>query len=411
MSTKDSRPWLVVGVLFVSWFLVWGGGLNTTALFFPPLLEHFGFSRAKLSSGFAVAALTGGLVGPIVGWLLDRVDAGKVMVVGVAVTAIGYFGLSLMQSFEHLVLCTLLLGIGFCACTGIPTALVVANWFQARRGLAMGIALSGQFVGGAVMVVVVNQVITTRGWRFAYAAIGLSMAVIVIPLLLAFVRSRPVSATAPHPDAPASTPVDLPGLTTGEAVAARSLWLITAMQFLGASVGAGVGQHFVAYLTGIGYTAGFAARMISIVFIGNIVGSLLSGPLADRITARRALVGTWILGLLSMVALLGARDVASLGVHVALAGFVGGATWVLPPLLMLESVGIKNYGSLMGLSGVFGTLGFAAGPIATGRIYDVTGSYAVALWIFVAAELACAIAALACRPYEREQRRTARTPA
>lgn len=401
MSTKDSRAWFVVGVLFISWFLVWGAGPNTIALFFPPLLEHFGFSRAKLSSGFAVAALTAGLVGPLVGWLLDRVDAGKVMVAGVAATAVGYLGLSRMQSFEHLVLCNLLLGIGLCACTGIPTSLVVANWFQERRGLAMGLALAGASLGSAVMVVLVNLIISAHGWRVAYVAIALPMAVIVIPLLLAFVRSRPVIANSRHPDATTSAPVELPGLAMRDAFSTRSLWLMTAIQFLGASVWAGVGQHFVAYLTGLGYTAGFTAQMLSIVFIGTTVGSLVSGPLADRITARRALTGTWILGLLSMLALLGARDVAALGVHVALAGLVGGATGVLTPLVMLESVGIRNYGSLMGLSGVFGTLGFAAGPIATGRIYDVTGSYAVALWIFVVAALVCAMAALACRPYRR----------
>ncbi len=410
MKPEQSRAWLVVGVLFICWFLVWGGGPNTTALFFPPVLEYFGFSRAKLSSGFAIGALSAGLVGPLVGWLLDRVDAGKVMVVGVAMTAIGYLGLSRMQSFEHLVLCNLLLGVGLCASTGIPTSLVVANWFHERRGLAMGIALAGASVGSAVMIVIVNQVMAARGWRVGYVVIALPMAVIVIPLILAFVRSRPVTASSPHPDGSAPAPMELPGLDMRTAFSSRSLWLLTAIQFLGASVWAGVGQHFVAYLTGIGYTAGFAARMMSVVFIGTTVGSLLSGPLADRITARRALTGTWILGLLAMLALLGARNVGALAVHVVLAGLVGGATGVLTPLLMLESMGIRNYGSLMGLSGVFGTLGFAAGPIATGRIYDVTGSYAFALWIFQAAALACAMAALWCRPYQSEQVRLARTP-
>jgi hypothetical protein len=66
LGQEQPRAWLIVGVLFISWFLVWGGGPNTTALFFPPVLEFFGFSRAKLSSGFAIGALSAGLIGPII---------------------------------------------------------------------------------------------------------------------------------------------------------------------------------------------------------------------------------------------------------------------------------------------------------------------------------------------------------
>ena len=85
MNKKEAPgAWLVVAVLFVSWFFVWGGGANTGAVFFPPLLQHFGWSRARLSSGIAASALSAGAFGLVVGWLLDRMDARKVMVAGVA---------------------------------------------------------------------------------------------------------------------------------------------------------------------------------------------------------------------------------------------------------------------------------------------------------------------------------------
>jgi MFS family permease len=147
------------------------------------------------------------------------------------------------------------------------------------------------------------------------------------------------------------------------------------------------------------------------MFLLTIFGNLLSGPMADRINARLVLTGTWVLGAIAMLALLGAAHVAALGIHVLLVGFVLGATGVLTPLLMLESLGIRRLGSLMGISGVFGTLGFAAGPVVTGRIYDVTGSYTIALWLYVAMSIACALAVFACRPFEREQERIAATRA
>ncbi|HEY6420042.1 MAG TPA: MFS transporter [Candidatus Binataceae bacterium] len=413
MKKQESQAWLIVGILFVSWFLVWGGGPNTGSVFFRPVLKYFGWSRAKLSAGFAIAALSAGISGPLIGWLVDRIDVRKVMVTGVALTFLGFAGLSRTHTFNQFLACNLIVGVGLCACTGIPSSLVIANWFRERRGLAMGLALCGASLGGAVMTIVANYVISRWGWRVGYLVIAAPMLVIVIPLLLMYVRTRPTAETQPLPDAsaPPLAPVELPGLEVREALATRSLWLLTLVQFLGASVFAGLGQHFVAYLIGIGYTATFAARMLSAMFLLTVFGNLLSGPMADRSTARAVLAGTWIVTAVAMVALLYAGHVTALGLHVLLIGFVLGATGVLTPLLMLESLGIRRFGSLMGISGVFGTLGFAAGPVVTGRIYDVTGSYTIALWLFVAASIVCAIAVLACRPFEEEQAKFARTSA
>jgi len=109
-------------------------------VFFTPVLHHFGWSRARLSSGYAASALSAGAIGLVVGWLLDRVDACKVMVAGVALIVAGYLLITQTHSFPEFFSCNLLLGVGFVACTGIPSSLVLANWFTARRGLAMGIA-------------------------------------------------------------------------------------------------------------------------------------------------------------------------------------------------------------------------------------------------------------------------------
>ncbi|HUA35664.1 MAG TPA: MFS transporter [Candidatus Binataceae bacterium] len=408
MTKQESRGWWIVGTLFVSWFLVWGAGPSTTSVFFPAVLKTFGWSRAKLSAGFSVGALSAGIAAPIVGWLLDRVDARKVMTAGVAITVLAYVALSRIQSFGELVALNLALGVGLCACTGIPSSLVLANWFRERRGLAMGLALSGASIGGAIMVVVISYVIGAQGWRFGAIVVALPMLIVVIPLLLTFVRTRPDERATQviEREAPALT-----GFEVRQAFSTRSLWLVTLLQFLGSSVWAGIGQHFVAYLIGIGYTPVFSAHMLSIVFLITTVGNLLSGPAADRLGARRALAVTWILGAISMLALVYATHLGALAVHVVLSGMVIGATGVLTPLIVLESMGLKNYGALMGISALFGTLGFAAGPIITGRIFDVTHSYTLALWLFVIACTICVVAALACVPYERAQERLATTTA
>jgi MFS family permease len=424
MLKKQEAPgaWLIVGVLFVSWFFVWGGGANTGAVFFTPVLKHFGWSRARLSFGYAAAALSAGATGPIVGWLLDRIDARKVMVGGVAILASGYILLTRTHTFPQFFICNLAMGVGFVASTAIPCSVVIANWFTDRRGLAMGITLAGASIGGAVMTPIANYAIAARGWEFGYLVIAVPMAVITIPLLIAFVRTRPPAADpegserftahySPEPQRPASepaptptAPIELPGLELGEALRTRSMWLITIVQFLFASLFAGLGQHFIAYLIDIGYSADVSARVVSLAFVFTTIGSLLSGPMADRVNARQATAVTWVVTGIAVFALLGATHFSALMVYAVLVGVVGGAFGVLLPLLMLESLGIRRFGSLMGLAGVFSTLGYAAGPVITGRIHDLTGSYTIALWLFIGVSIFCALACLACRPLESVSR-------
>lgn len=403
MNQKEaSGAWLVVGVLFVAWFLVWGGGPNTGAVFFTPVLQQFGWSRATLSGAFAVAAISAGLGGTVVGWLLDRVDARKVMAAGVALTAAGYLGLSRSSTLSQFIICNLTIGLGLVACTGIPSSVVLANWFHQRRGLAMGIALAGASIGGAVMTPIVNYAIAARGWRFAYVLIAVPMAVVTIPLLMAFVKTRPDAAPEPERAAaePPPAPVELPGLEVGEALRGRSMWLITLVQFLYAALFAGLGQHFIAYLIDVGYTASVAAQVLSMAFVFTTIGSLLSGPMADRVNARLSIAATWAVTAVAMLALLGANHFPVLVVYAVLVGVVGGAFGVLLPLLMLESLGIRRFGSLMGIAGLLSTLGYAVGPVVTGWIHDRTTSYVPALWMFVGISVLCVLACLACRPLQ-----------
>ena len=403
MKTEGSaRHWIVIGVLFVSWFLVWGGGANTGPVFFVPVLKTFGWSRTRLSFGYAVAAFSAGAAGPLIGWLVDRFDVRKVMVAGVAMVVCGYLALAHTHAYGQFVLINLGLGLGFVACTAIPASKVVANWFEARRGMAMGVMLSGASIGGAIFTPVMARVIAGYGWRGAYVVLAVLIGAITIPLLSVFLRSRPDAEAAPasaERDAAPAAPLTLAGLEIKEALVSRSLWLIALAQFITFSLWSGLGQHFVAYLVGIGYTPESSSQMLGLFYLITTGGTVLSGPISDRITARYAFAVTSILSALSML-LLGSREIAALAAYVAVGGMMCGASGVLMPLLILEALGMKRYGALMGISGIFGTLGFAAGPVVTGRIFDLTGSYAGALWMFAAAMVVCTLAVLACRSFE-----------
>jgi MFS family permease len=132
-------------------------------------------------------------------------------------------------------------------------------------------------------------------------------------------------------------------------------------------------------------------------------GTLLGGPLADRFTSRTALGSTYALASFGTVALLAAAHPMALAIAVMASGFAWGALAVQTPLVMIESLGVRRLGSVLGISGIFYTLGAAISPIATGRIFDVTGSYSIAIGSFVVFLLICAVAIFRCRPLSQEQ--------
>ncbi|HYA36534.1 MAG TPA: MFS transporter [Candidatus Binataceae bacterium] len=400
MTDQQKREWYVVGALTVSMFVVWGGGVNAAAVFLPPLIKAFGWSRAKVSTLGAVAALVAGVSGPIVGWVLDRIDAGKVMIAGIAVAAFGFFAMSLAGSYSTFIWSNALIGIGLTAGTVIPTSLVVANWFGARRGTALGIAFAGSSLGGTGMTVVASRAIISGGWRVGYVAMAVPMVVLAIPLLWAVVRTHPPDKETMSLEG--VTAPEVPGLEVGEALRTRSLWLMSIVQLLSASLTSGAGAHFVAYLIGLGYKPASAAEVFSVFFILVTVGTLAIGPFVDRIGARVAMGAMFFACAVGMVFFLGAANLGVLSAFVLVYGTAVGAIGVLGPLVIVESLGVKRLGSLMGITGIFATAGFAIGPIVTGAIFDKTGSYTIALWSFVVMSIVAAFAILACRPLDHE---------
>jgi MFS family permease len=412
MTDRERQGWIIVGAIFVTMFFIWGG-INSGAVFFVPVVKYFGWSRAKLSVALSIGWVTGGAAGPLIGWLADRIDPKRMMVVGATVTGLLWFALSRATTFADFMLINGLFGICVGAATTIPCSLIIAGWFHQRRGLAMGIAFSGMWLGGAAMTMVANFAVEAGGWRIGYVALASPVVFLVVPAIIIFVRARKASDTenivapvgAPAAQSAAADPpaaFELPGLEVAQAMRTRSMWLICLAQLL-AGLSTGIAPQYIAYLTGLGYSATAAASVISMFLIVTTAGTLLGGPFADRFGARGAMVTTFVLNALGMFGLLEALHPAALVFNVVAGGFSAGALAVQMPLVIIESLGLKRLGSVMGLTGVFYTAGAAVSPIITGRIFDVTGSYAIALTSFVAMLILCAIAIFGCRTLDREQ--------
>jgi MFS family permease len=198
----------------------------------------------------------------------------------------------------------------------------------------------------------------------------------------------------------------LPGFELSEAMRTRSFWMLCAGQFLYATLAAGVGLHFIPYMIGLGYSGTFAAGMLSVVFLFTTAGKLGMGFAADRVSARIALTVNFIGAAIGMMLIFAARNPLLLYPFVAVYGLTLGAPLVLFPLLMADSLGLKRFGAIGGVSGIFNTAGAFVGPMMLGRIFDVTGSYSSAFEICIVLCGLGVAATLACLPFESEQARS-----
>ena len=404
MTDRDRRGWIIVGAICVTMFFIWGA-INSGAVFFVPVLKHFGWTRAKLSTALSIGWVTGGATAPLIGWLADRVNPKKMMIVGATFTGTLWILLSRATNFGEFLAIQGLFGICVGASTGIPCTILIASWFERQRGLAIGIAFAAASIGGAGMTPIANHIVTLAGWRAGYFALGLPILVVVVPLVLLLVRPANAAddgASAGSAQTPPPAPIQVPGFELGQAMKTRSFWLICAVQILVGST-LGMGPHYVAYLTGVGYSAAFAAATVSMYLIVTTLGSLLGGPFADRTRARTAMVATCVVGALGMLGLMEAGYAVGLAVNILAGGFALGALGVQMPLVIVESLGVKRFGSLMGVTGVFYTIGAAISPIVTGRIFDVTRSYEIAIASFAVMLTVSAVALLGCRTLAGEE--------
>ena len=386
------NKWLIVATVFLTNFFVVGSGSCITGIFLTPLVTQFGWSRTRVSALPMMLALTSAVCGPVVGWLLDMIDAGKVVSAGVVVTAAALLLAGHANSFGTMATAHIMMGVGMALAAMIPAAVVVSNWFDSQRGIALGIAMAGMSLGGSVLASVVSYLIAQHGWRWSYSVLAAPLLLVVLPMVLLIISTKPRKTGV----VTALDRKDGDGLTTAQALVSRSFWLLALVYFSYLSaVNVGV-VHMVPYLIGLRFSLQGAALVFSIALFCSSLAKPIMGALADRLGARLALtLAVASLGCAFLLLTQAAHPPAILPL-VVLYGIGVGAPVALVPMMAAESFGLRNFGTLAGLIGVFGMLGSASGPMVAGRIFDLTGLYVPAFISYAVLLLAAAIAPYGC---------------
>jgi MFS family permease len=372
--------WYIVAVCFVVNFVVFGISVNTFTVYVKPIQTDLGWSRGQISLAISLGAVAMGMGAPFIGRLIDRTGARLAMATGAGVIGLCTILLSRSQSLPYFYAIFVVSGLGQGLATIIPISLVISNWFSAKRGKALGMAMTGTGLGAMVMVPVTTWIVVNWGWRTSYLVMG-CIILLMVPLNLLFIRTRP-SDMGLLPDggrvAP-EEPLSTIGLAVPEALRTQAFWLIGIMMVLAGLVAMGVGVHLMPYLTDVGHSESRASLIIAIISGMTVVGKIGMGFITDRWGVRPAVALAFGLILVGILLLMGAGGLSVAFTFAIVYGFAIGAPLVVNPALTAERLGLKHFGAVFGI-----LTGVALGAVLTGFIYDAAGSYMPAFLLFTA---------------------------
>ncbi len=398
--------WIIVVVTFVTMAI--GVNARTSfSLFFPPIIDEFGWERGVTAGAFSFGFLISGAMSPLIGRMMDRFGPRVVMELGVALMGGGLLLAPLTTQPWHLYLTIgVMVGAGS-VCLGYSgQSLFLPNWFNRRRGLAMGLAFAGVGIGSITLLPWAQLMIEQTGWRTACTAIGILVLAVLAPINL-LLRKRPQDlGLEPDGDAaplasakPVSYVVDpdWAGIdwTLQRAVHTARFWWLALGYFGGLYIWYAVQVHQTKYLLDIGFSPSVGVWALGVVSLLGIPGQVMLGHLSDRLGREWIWTASCLGFAICFAALIALAHVPSLMlvyVMVLAQGALGYGLTAILGAVVFEIFQGKHYGSIFGSVMLAGLAGGAAGPWVTGFLHDLSGSYAFAFAIGIGVSMLSAAA-------------------
>lgn len=403
--------WCIVLAAFLNLFFVVGIIFYGFPVFYPYFVESLHFTRAQLTQGFLLGFLFAGLpFGILAGTLIDRIGARLVILAGVALVALSLILMGSMQHFwQFEVLCVIEV-IGYVLAGPIANQVLIARWFQRRRGQAMGYAYLGLGLGGVVAPMLVNSLARNIGWRHGLELLGAAILLVLVPTGIWLTRSAPRDlgiSPASFGEAPStanSSAASSAGVS--EAVRSTPFWLILLGSTLAIGAIGAVIQHFILFLKDSGYSATVASRYSSILLASSLGGRVVVGHIADHFRKSYIMALFYFTIGASVFLLATSHSPAILWTFALVFGFSMGADYMLIPLVTSECFGTASLGKILALIIMGYSIGQWAGPWFVGKIFDARHSYDLA-WRIIAILAVIGAAAIYAVPRFARSRRPA----
>jgi len=379
--------WVVLAAAFLI-TLVGYAVRNTFTIFYPVIVEDFGWSRGGTAIMYSLTMLCYGFVAPVAGGLVDRFNPKVVFSIGGIVIGGGIALCSVASELWHFYLCYgVMVAVGLSLIGFTPLSSVVTHWFTKRKAMAFGLIGAGYGVS-LVLAPLFQHLIDAFEWRTAYVIVGAAATLLTVPTAVLLLKRSPEQTALiadGHQTIPdEASPVDaragsVPQWTISKALRTRTYWLILIMSFCNMGFAHGIAiAHQVYFLRDIGYSPMTAASVFSVFGVAFIFGNLSTG-LSDRFGRVKVFTPGCFLAAGAVFFLFAASHSPSPLLPVAFAIMAGFGLGITPPTCYAAAAdcfGGRNYGSIQGVIILSVALGAAIGPWLGGYLHDLTGTYA-----------------------------------
>lgn len=378
------------------------GAMITFGVFFKELQQEFGWSRALIAGASSTAFFVMGAGAIIAGTINDRIGPRIILTVSGISMGLGYLLMSQVSSPWHLyLLYGLLVGIGF-STHDVITLSTIARWFVKHRGIMSGIVKVGTGVGQFSVPLAASVLIAAFGWRNAYLIIGGTVLVVLVALAQPMKRDPRTIGLLPDGAKPGNgdrmSPAGDRGLSFREAVRNSQFLGICLSEFAAFACLFTILVHIVPHAMDQGLEPVAAAAVLSTIGAASVLGRIVMGTMNDRIGGKASLTTCFIILITSFLILQFAGNAPMLFVFAVIYGFAHGAIFTVISPTIAEYFGMRSHGQLFGTVLFVGTLGGTIGPIVTGYIFDITGTYRIAFMVLTLCAVLGLIPVIRLRP-------------
>ena len=351
-------------------------GMYTATVVLPQVQLEFGISRSAASLPYTATMVAFAIGGLFMGRWVDRFGILPPVVVGAFFLGAGFIAAGLAQNMTQFILAHgLLIGLLGSSATFGPLVADISHWFTRRRGVAVAICVSGNYVGGAFWPPVMQTFFDLYGWRTTYIGAGFGCVVAVLTLSLLLRRPSPIGHTGENAAAQPVTeysdrPLGLPKNVLQALIVVAAVSCCVAMSM--------PQVHIVAYCGDLGFGAARGAQMLALMLGAGIISRLIAGIVADRIGGLRTLLYSAILQGIALAFFLPFESLTSLYVNSILFGLFQGGIVPMYALIVRDYFPAKEAGARVSMAFTATMLGMALGGWLSGVIFDFTGSYRAA---------------------------------
>ena len=346
-------------------------GVWAIIIVLPLVQDDLGIDRSAASLLYTLTMIGFAAGNLIIGRLVDRFGFFSSLLLAAACTSIGFLGASYAQSVEILTIWQILLGFGAAIGFG-PLMADISHWFQKRRGIAVAVAASGNYLSGAIWPMVLKGVLVEQGWRDAYFFIAMTVLITLVPLSLFLLRRIPITAIE-------ISEMESQRKSKALRMSPRSLQLLLAVAGLSCCIAMSMPQvHIVSFCMDLGYGPAVGAEMLSLMLFGGVVSRLFSGLIADWIGGIKTVLLGSSLQCLALFLYLPFDGLVSFYIISLVFGLSQGGIVPGYAVTIREYLPAREAGQRVGLVVMSTILGMAIGGWMSGWIYDLTGSYRAA---------------------------------